>query len=233
MSRLAVCVSLGIVLLLAADHPLEGDKFLQKADEKFEQAVTRAQESYAKTAGDAFETRLKTYRSILAAATKSGDFDRATAVKERIAEIEAERGALGAGAADKKKAAKAKAPKDAVRFGNHAFLLIKDPATWHIARKRCEEQGGHLAILRTPEELEFGMDICKAGGIKSAWVGATDELAEGKWKWVDGSDAAITGSAIDNSGGVEHYAQVYVDVGFDDTNTQRRAYICEWVLRVC
>ena len=36
MSRIGTCVSLGILLLLAADNALEGDKFLQKADEKFE-----------------------------------------------------------------------------------------------------------------------------------------------------------------------------------------------------
>jgi hypothetical protein len=136
---------------------------------------------------------------------------------------------LGAGAADKKKGGKGpKAPKDAVRFGNHAFLLIKDPATWHVAKQRCEELGGHLAILRTQEELDFALNMCKAGGVQSAWIGATDEVAEGKWKWVDGTDAVITGRTIDNSREVEHYARVYIDVGFDDANTLRLAYICEW-----
>src|SRR3569623_885808 len=95
MKKLLACVSLAILVLLAADNPLEGDKFLEKADEKFYNAATLAQEAYAKAMAQTFETRLKTYKSILAAATKAGDFDRATAVKIRIEEIEAEAKGVG------------------------------------------------------------------------------------------------------------------------------------------
>ena len=80
------------ILLIAAD-PLEGDKFLEKADEKFDQTAERADLAHAKAMGEAYEARLRTYRGILTAATKAGNFDRATAVKARIQEIEAERDA--------------------------------------------------------------------------------------------------------------------------------------------
>jgi hypothetical protein len=227
MPRLDVC-ALFAVLLLAADNPLAGDKFLQKADEKFEQAMTRAQESYAKVAGDALDARLKVYRSSLASATKTGDFDRATAIKDRVAELEAEREELTAAPRGNKK--KAKIPEDAVEVGGHKFALIKDPAPWHVAKHRCEDLGGRLAITRTPEALETALKACRAGGVKLAWLGATDEVAEGKWLWVDGTEATITGSAVDNYDTAEHYVTVSVDVaGYGDSfGGMRLAYICEW-----
>ncbi|HVV99784.1 MAG TPA: C-type lectin domain-containing protein, partial [Planctomycetaceae bacterium] len=137
------------LLLIAAD-PLEGDKFLEKADEKFEQAVDRTQQAFAKSMKEAYETRLKTYRSILAAATKAGDFDRATAVKAKIEEIEAERDEIGEAPAGKKKATKI--PRDALAFGGHHYLIVDEQRTWHVAKRRCEEMGGHLATINTPEE---------------------------------------------------------------------------------
>ena len=227
MPRLAVCASFAL-LLLAADNPLEGDKFLQKADEKFEQAMTRAQDAYAKVAGDALDTRLKVYRTSLASATKTGDFDRATAIKERIAELEAGRDELTAGPRGKKK--KAQIPEDAVTLDGHKFALIKDPAPWYVAKQRCEELGGHLAITRTPEALETALKLCKAGGVKIAWLGATDEIAEGKWQWIDGTEATITGPAVDNFDSAEHYITATVDdAGYGDTPGGRRLpYICEW-----
>jgi hypothetical protein len=219
MSRTSICAALAVLILLAAGS-LEGDKFLEKADEKFEQSATRAQEAYAKSMGDAYQTRLKTYRTILAAATKAGDFDRATALKERIEELEAAEQEIGQLAPGKKKARTA--PKGAVKFGGHQYLLIKDAATWHVAKSRCEEMGGHLICIETPEEEQFFRELC---GDESVWVGASDEVQEGKWMWVNGRPVELS---IKFEGESDHCLAYFRHVWLDGVAGIRFAYVCEW-----
>jgi hypothetical protein len=213
-------------LLLAADNPLDGDKFLQKADEKYDQAAKRAQDAYAKALGEALDTRLKTYRGILAAATKAGDFDRATAVKARINELEqagADTGTPG------KKKSKAR-PTDTVKFGKHEYALIAGPATWHVAKAKCEEMGGHLAIINGAEEADFVKRLC---GTRGSWVGATDELEEGDWRWVDGSavDKAFIGTwFVDNDRDLEHCLTYWAPTSRWEggVGSSRYPFVCEW-----
>jgi hypothetical protein len=219
MSRLHTGAALAVLILLAAGS-LEGDKFLEKADEKFEQSATRAQEAYAKSMGDAYQTRLKTYRTILAAATKAGDFDRATALKERIEELEAAEQEIGQLAPGKKKARTA--PKGAVKFGGHQYLLIKDAATWHVAKSRCEEMGGHLACIETPQEEQFVRELC---GKESVWFGATDEEQESKWKWINGAPVEIQ---IRIDGMYDHWLALYDQTWHDGGAGARYAFVCEW-----
>ena len=224
MARLCRPAALAVLILLAAGS-LEGDKFLEKADEKFEQSATRAQESYAKSMGDAYQTRLKTYRTILAAATKGGDFERATAIKERIEELEAEEQEVAQLAPAKKKL-KAR-PKNLVKFGGHEYALIEDPVPWQIAKERCEEMGGHLACGETRAEFEFLTGICKASR-ECVWLGATDEREEGKWLWITGKPMDTAGLVLDNDVGNAHYFAYHTQLGFQDSVGWRWFYICEW-----
>ena len=212
------------LLLIAAD-PLEGDKFLEKADEKFEQAAERTQQAFAKSMREAYETRLKTYRSILAAATKAGDFDRATAVKAKIEEIEAERDEIVEEPAGKKKATKIS--RDALAFGGHHYALFPEHVTWHVARTKCEELGGHLVCLETPAERAAIFELC---GKTSAWVGATDEVTEGEWRWVNGVPAVNLDARIENGSAIEHNLAYNANDGrLDDwAGGARIAFVCEW-----
>ena len=232
MTKVPVCASLAILLLLAADNPLEGDKFLQKADEKFEQSMTRAQESFAKLAGEAFETRLKTYRTILAAATKAGDFDRATAVKNHIADIEAERDEVVAALPGKKKAPKI--PREAVKFGGHHYLLVNEPSTWHVALRKCEQRGGHIATAADADEEAFLLGLCKEAN-QALWLGASDEENEGDWRWIDGTPLKSQNTEFDNNRigldvGIEHHLFYWPQKGrfADAVAAVRFPFLCEW-----
>jgi len=159
MSRITVSFALGVALLIGADA-LDGDKFLEKADERFEQGLERAQESYQKAARDAYETRLKTYRSILAAATKAGDFDRATAVKTRILEIEAEQAQIG----DRPSGRSTKRPKERLLSHTCYFSLRDNSDTARqklidACRKYLKDHPGTVSFAVGTRDFDLSRDI--------------------------------------------------------------------------
>jgi hypothetical protein len=195
--------------LIAADtDPLATDKALQKADERYTAAVAKAQEDFNVLKAKENEKRLKAYKTALESATRAGNFDKATALKARIAEYEA------GGARPR--------PKDVVKFGGHSYALISDKATWHVAKRRCEEMGGHLVAIETAMEEQFVKQLC---GQVTAWVGASDEDEEGIWKWVTGERIELR---IQSDNPEDNSLALYKQVWHDVTPGTRYAYICEW-----
>jgi hypothetical protein len=88
----------------------------------------------------------------------------------------------------------------------HEYQRIDLPLSWRTAKRVCEEVGGHLASVTSAEENRF---ICQSFATTHVcWLGATDELEEGKWRWVTGEPFSyqkwFTGEP-NNSSGVEHY----------------------------
>jgi hypothetical protein len=88
-------------------------------------------------------------------------------------------------------------PDDAVTFNGHSYKFFPEVLPWHRAKARCEEMGGHLAIIESRDENDFVADVAHRGisrlGPKDGlWLGATDEHKEGAWKWVDGSQLQAT-----------------------------------------
>ncbi len=191
---------------------------------KADAAIAKAEQEAAKARKAAAEVRLKAYKERLAEVTKAGDFDKAVAVKARIEQLEKEpEGALPKSPTPPKRAR----PKDAVKFGGHAYALIKEPATWHIAKLRCEEMGGHLAFINSDGEEAFIGKLC---GKTTAWIGATDEGEEGKWHNIDGTPLSLTHALYDNAGTGEHWMTWDgISQHFNDLSTNARgSYVCEW-----
>ncbi len=126
-------------------------------------------------------------------------------------------------------------PADAQWFNGHWFKVYLEKKTWHAARDKCREFGGHLAIIPDAETWAFVKGL---GGPVSVWLGATDEAVEGAWKWVDGTIVTFSawiGAGPDNSRGVEHYLATYKAEWNDAPKTGEfiphqfvRGYICEW-----
>lgn len=81
------------------------------------------------------------------------------------------------------------------------------PASWHAAKEQCEALGGHLATADTLDHLEakfaFALEWSKFAPAESrvidgalvVWLGATDEVTEGTFQWVDGTPFALEGMA--------------------------------------
>lgn len=188
---------------------------------KADAITAKAEAEAAKLRKLAAEVRIKAYKDKLAEITKTGDFDKAQQVKARITQLENEP------EGESHKPSKRPRPKDTVKFGGHVYALIKEPATWHVAKQRCEEMGGHLATLETEKEIAFAADLAKKSGL-NVWIGITKE--EGSWKWVTGDSAHIPGVAIDNANDIEHH--IHWSAGINNWNDGPAGWkypcICEW-----
>ena len=73
------------------------------------------------------------------------------------------------------------------------FVLVSGNFTWHQAKADAELRGGHLATFTSAEEWDNMLaDVGSTIGQFNWWMGATDELQEGLWKWVTGEPWSYT-----------------------------------------
>jgi hypothetical protein len=120
-------------------------------------------------------------------------------------------------------------PKKTVKFNGHEYAYFDESVTWHVAKKYCEEMGGHLIILENSDEAEFLKEWCRRDRL-GVWIGATDEDLEGTWHWVDGTKATFNSPHITKGGSIEHYMTFEATSlnDFNDTPSSRTPLICEW-----
>ncbi|MBS0205276.1 MAG: C-type lectin domain-containing protein [Planctomycetes bacterium] len=211
---------LSVVVCLAGQA---GPLIIPAAEERFSGEVSKAEAELAKVRKVAGAARLKVYKDKLVQYTKAGDFDRATATKARIEELEAEP------EGDPVKGVKKPRPKETVKFGGHVYALIKEQAPWHVARLRCEEMGGHLVIIDNQQEMEHIDRMC---GTTNAWLGASNEDGANDWKWVDGVRLPPGTWVIDDyktEPGTASALTHWYNRRFEDYPIGNRIpYICEW-----
>jgi hypothetical protein len=98
-------------------------------------------------------------------------------------------------------------PKTGIRYG------LALATTWTAAEALAASVGGHLASIASQAENDFiQATFGSFGGIdRRLWIGFTDRDGEGDWQWSDGREVAFTnwnGGEPNNSGGVEHYAEM-------------------------
>ncbi|KAK2587942.1 hypothetical protein KPH14_004029 [Odynerus spinipes] len=116
--------------------------------------------------------------------------------------------------------------------------------TWNEARKICNEEGGHLAIINSAAEMRVLVDLLlHASPIKGAvnqiqaFVGVHDLYAEGDWVSIHGDSLAKTGYSEwtdmwggqpDNGGGIQNCGTLVEDGKLDDVSCQAiYAFFCE------
>ena len=108
-----------------------------------------------------------------------------------------------------------RAPADAVEFHRKYFKIFPEQLSWHEARMKCQDLGGHLAIATSDEENRSLTTLTRERGLDSPWLGATDEKVEGTWVCVDGTpmryshwDVAV--KQPNDKQGLEHYVVLIV-----------------------
>ena len=74
---------------------------------------------------------------------------------------------------------------------NHWYGIFDRKADWHSAKSFCEALGGYLTTLTSNDESDYVYHSL-AKNYKSFWIGATDEISEGDWQWVNGENWVYT-----------------------------------------
>ncbi|MDB5388980.1 MAG: C-type lectin domain protein [Planctomycetaceae bacterium] len=223
--KLVVAVVLCCSVSVAAEISEKWQKRINDAEASYTAAVAKADTVRANAVQKANADRLAVLKKALSEATKAKDEDAIEALKEKVA------------AGDKEKAAKAKPasttrPENAVRLGTHEYAVIPDKLTWHMAKKRCEELGGHLVTFESPEEQDLAL---RAGKITNAplWIGATNEANLTEWTWVNGSSVKV-----DDFAKLDDTSRETISCGIAYSNENRTwsdsnlgnhfGFICEW-----
>ncbi|XP_051154908.1 hemolymph lipopolysaccharide-binding protein-like [Leptopilina boulardi] len=128
--------------------------------------------------------------------------------------------------------------------GVGAHKLHSRAATWNEARKTCNDEGGHLAIINSKREADVLMDLFnKSEPIKNAsydnvaFLGIHDLYKEGEWVNVLGDSLSKSGytrwsnewgGQPDNGGGKQNCGVFMKDGTLDDVSCDVPfAFFCE------
>jgi len=111
-------------------------------------------------------------------------------------------------------------------YNGHSYYRSTGSATWTTARSNCVAMGGHLVTITTSGEQSFIFNIWPSG-----WIGLTDEVSEGTWRWVTGETYSYTNwnSGEPNNAGNEDYVQFVSNGRWNDLpNNYNLPYVLEF-----
>ena len=100
-------------------------------------------------------------------------------------------------------------------YNGHSYYRSTGSATWTTARTNCSNMGGHLVTITTSGEQSFLFGLWPSG-----WIGLTDEVTEGTWRWVTGETYSYKNwnSGEPNNSNNEDYVQFVSNGRWNDLN---------------
>ncbi|XP_004599797.2 C-type lectin domain family 5 member A [Ochotona princeps] len=75
-------------------------------------------------------------------------------------------------------------PKDWDLHQGRCFFLSTSELSWNKSRDDCQTKGSTLAIVNTPEKMEYLQDLA---GAEKYFIGLVYQPAEKKWRWINNS----------------------------------------------
>lgn len=97
------------------------------------------------------------------------------------------------------------------RYLDNDYEFIKGKVSWHEAKRICEEKGGHLVVINSLAENDYIINESKDLNLDHIWIGLTDEISKGVWRWITGEKVCFTDwddKQPDNTYELEHYAEI-------------------------
>ncbi len=68
------------------------------------------------------------------------------------------------------------------------YSMCFHPATWQVARERCQERGQELASIHDENtNMVLPWNLLEKTGYSESWIGLNDVESEGNFTWTDGS----------------------------------------------
>ena len=92
---------------------------------------------------------------------------------------------------------------------NGKFYFLSNAGTWTQAQEQAVSLGGNLVTVNDAAENEFLVNTF--GGTERLWIGLTDEVTEGTFKWANGEAVTYTNwlpGQPDDAGGNEDYVEL-------------------------
>ncbi|XP_036790035.1 C-type lectin domain family 4 member M-like [Oncorhynchus mykiss] len=74
-------------------------------------------------------------------------------------------------------------PRGWKKLGSRCYYVSTEKKSWEESRQDCRYRGADLVVIKNQEQQTFVNWLC---GVKNyVWIGLTDSVSEGTWKWVD------------------------------------------------
>ena len=111
-------------------------------------------------------------------------------------------------------------------YNGHSYYRSTGSATWTTARSNCTAMGGYLVTVTSSGENSFLFNLWPSG-----WIGLTDEVTEGTWRWVTGetySYSSWNGGEPNNSGNEDYVQFVNGGKWNDLNNSSSLPYVIEF-----
>ena len=111
-------------------------------------------------------------------------------------------------------------------YNGHSYYRSTGSAFWSAAKAACDNMGGHLVTVTTQAENNFIFGLWPSG-----WIGLTDEVNEGVWRWVTGEAYSYTSwnPGEPNNAGNEDYVQFVGSGKWNDLpNNVNLPYVLEF-----
>lgn len=111
-------------------------------------------------------------------------------------------------------------------YNGHSYYRSTGTANWQTAKSNCANMGGHLVTITSSGEQSFIFNLWPSG-----WIGLTDEVTEGTWRWVTGETYSYSNwnSGEPNNSGNEDYVQFVSGGRWNDLNgSSSLAYVLEF-----
>ncbi|XP_045569554.1 C-type lectin domain family 4 member M isoform X1 [Salmo salar] len=123
-------------------------------------------------------------------------------------------------------------PQGWKKLGSSCYYVSTESKSWEESRQDCRNRGADLVVINSQEQQTLVNWLC--GRKNYVWIGLTDSVTEGTWKWVDNTPLTTKywNSGETNGGRAENCVYFYSrssDTGewWDYDCSYKYRWICE------